>query len=390
MKEGDRSHPGARRRDGHLLFLHTVSRQGGVEKTWNRSALSQGRGFALYRALLKQVPDIVLPAETTSFPGDRVNPVKHLIRQSFRRNKTAESARIVVSSLTNGYKYLHLLNGAKTADSPEHKSVVDLIQRNTLRRKPPTPRKEPMPEPPRKHLLTMHPNPRFDPEEWFRPSREPRFFYTPTDPPRQAHELGGSGIRRVPYLVQTSSLDPFLRMKKPQPMSLGRSLQRRARQKQRQTDLMTAFGGSDMRMAELEDEWEDLVAGGRFSGAKADGGATFVQTIEDSVMFLNRLEGLASMDRLQRAAALNEIENRERKLAEEEAAAREKNPKREATAREETPRRQATAREKTPGRQATAREKISRQEAAAIKQAARWEVLGDEPIGGKQAPSGEA
>ncbi|TLD05196.1 uncharacterized protein PgNI_09171 [Pyricularia grisea] len=275
-------------------------------------------------ALLKQVPDILLPAETTSFPGDRVNPIRHMIRKSFRRNSHDTSPRLVVSSLSNGYKFLHLLDAAKTTGSPEHKTVVDLIQRNTSRRKPPTPHPEPTPEPPTKHLLTRHPNPKYDPDEWFATTKQPRFFYSPAERPRSAKELGGSGIRRVPHVATTACDYPFLRTKKPQPMSLGVSLWRRSQQKQRWRTLCIEFEGDAARLARLEDEWEDLVAGGPGLGAAADGGATFAKSIAESLLFLNRVEILDNMDKMYRAAALNEIEDRERELAKKEAAAREK------------------------------------------------------------------
>ncbi|TLS30101.1 hypothetical protein PpBr36_03846 [Pyricularia pennisetigena] len=280
--------------------------------------------FALYKALLKQVPAIVLPAQGTSLPGDRVNPVRHLIRKSFRRNKNETSRRLVVSCLSNGYKFLHLLNGAKIPASPEHKTVIDLIERNTSRRKPPTPRNEPTPEPPRKHLLTRHPNPAYDPDEWFEMSREPRFFYSPTDRPRPAEELGGSGIRRVPYVVSTATHDPFLRITKPEPISLSMAIRGRIKQKQRWADFrIDSFEYGGKRLAQLEDQWEDLVAGGPGLGAAADGGATYVETIMQSLRYLKRVEELDYLDKLHRAAALDQIESQERKLAEEEAAARE-------------------------------------------------------------------
>ncbi|KAI6288731.1 hypothetical protein MCOR27_000821 [Pyricularia oryzae] len=282
--------------------------------------------FALYRALLRQVPHIVLPAQGTSFPGDRVNPVRHLIRKSFQRNRNEDSARLVVSSLSNGYKFLHLLNGAKTTDSPEHKTVVDLIQRNMSRRKPPTPRKEPTPQAPRKYLITRIPNPRYDPGEWalLETGRESSGETNgETKPARLASQLGGSGIRRVPYVAITAFQDPFLRMKKPQPLSLGMALKRRIEQRQARLDHRVKFKEGGKWMAALEDQWEDLIAGGgRGSGAVDDGEATYVEAIDLSIRFMDHIDEMDQLDQLHRAATLNVIEGRERALAEKEAADR--------------------------------------------------------------------
>ena len=60
-------------------------------------------GIALYRALLQQVPKISLPDDVVSGAG-AVNPIKHLIRKGFRRNRIDTSPRLVVPALQNGYK----------------------------------------------------------------------------------------------------------------------------------------------------------------------------------------------------------------------------------------------------------------------------------------------
>jgi hypothetical protein len=63
-------------------------------------------GIALYRALLIQCPKIPLP-DDLKFPGP-VNPIKHFIRNRFKKNVFHVSPKIVVSALEAGYAVRHL------------------------------------------------------------------------------------------------------------------------------------------------------------------------------------------------------------------------------------------------------------------------------------------
>lgn len=64
-------------------------------------------GIALYRALLSQCPRIYIPDERWRGP---INPIKHLIRKRFQKQKYQQSQRIVVQSLKFGYQVRAVLN----------------------------------------------------------------------------------------------------------------------------------------------------------------------------------------------------------------------------------------------------------------------------------------
>ncbi len=59
-------------------------------------------GFALYRALLSQA--LKVPLHDDLATSGAVHPIRHFIREGFKRNKTDTSQRLVTIALSNGYK----------------------------------------------------------------------------------------------------------------------------------------------------------------------------------------------------------------------------------------------------------------------------------------------
>lgn len=279
--------------------------------------------FALYKALLKQVPGIYLDDPRNSLPSDTVNPLKYMIRKVFRRNTTDISPRLVVSALSNGYKFLHLLHGAKTRNSPEHKTIVNILQRVASGRKPPkikTP-----PRPPRTPFLTKHLNPSFIADEWFSQPEEPRYFYTTTERPLPASALGGTGIRRVPFMAMTASGDPFMRTGNPQPAPLGFRHRRLTARRQKWIDYVKDLEGDSLYWAQREDEWDDLVAE---AGAEKDcePEATFAHQIGQTLQYVERVRRIRKLDQLERGKVLYNLVKEETALAQAESIARADDP----------------------------------------------------------------
>ncbi|KAI1452232.1 hypothetical protein F4805DRAFT_43090 [Annulohypoxylon moriforme] len=222
--------------------------------------------FALYRALLKQVPNIYLPDNLIRAWGPG-NPIKHLIRRAFRRNIADTSPRLVFPALKAGYQMLALLKASsppsvQLARNLNHESIITFLrarlrERNrTLEAKqlhPPNSRNPPkLSTAPKKETVPLIVNvtPAPTPED---PNPEP--VYATPNRPRPAEELGGSGRRHIPRLDMASDL-PFLRIKKPQPPLLSRVLTQKIKKRVDRYDTLGYFWEESLPSAELEDAWE--------------------------------------------------------------------------------------------------------------------------------------
>ncbi|KAI1211187.1 uncharacterized protein F4807DRAFT_27982 [Annulohypoxylon truncatum] len=222
--------------------------------------------LALYRALLKQAPTITLPGNLIRAWGPG-NPIKHLIRRSFRRNLADTSPRIVFPALKAGYQMLALLKASSPpsvqwARNLNHESVIAFLrarlrERNaTLAAKelhPPNSRNPPkLTSAPRKDTvpLLVDVTPAPTPEN----PRPTPVFATPHRP-RPAEELGGTGKRHVPRLDLAFDI-PFLRIKKPQPPVLSRVLHQKIKKRVERFESLGEFSEFSLPEAELEDMWE--------------------------------------------------------------------------------------------------------------------------------------
>ncbi|KAI1092065.1 hypothetical protein F5B19DRAFT_238788 [Rostrohypoxylon terebratum] len=316
--------------------------------------------FALYRALLKQVPSVQLPDNLVRAWGPG-NPIKHLIRRAFRRNITDTSPRIVFPALKAGYQMLALLKAASPpsvqwARNLNHESIITFLrarlkERNkTLEAKelhPPNSRNPPKPSTaPRKETIPLLVNvtPAPTPE-----NPKPNPVYATPSRPRPASELGGSGRRHIPRLDMASDL-PFLRTKKPQPPVLSRVLTQKIKKRVLRYDTVGEFWDYSMPEAELEDMWEKDVSALLKKHQVADPGENdrpserFQSTLKrhgiDYILGkLNeeRLDAVARADAMRRLieeeTALAEQEKKER-LREKRRAQRERRAAREGAATE--------------------------------------------------------
>lgn len=213
--------------------------------TPSANQLLHAPGFALYRALLRQIPRISLPGDLTS-RSDWINPITHLIQHGFRRNKEDTSLRLVTSALQSGYRFLALLNRAQDASSASHAEVISFLRERQKAFPPPrAPQVAAPPKPRPPPLLTRVSEPGQRPE------------YKATVRPLPLFQLSG-GTRKVPVFEDAQGV-PTLRLGKPESHSHANFLKNKAMRRQlRITDLQSLWE-ERRREASEEDAWEATV-----------------------------------------------------------------------------------------------------------------------------------
>lgn len=203
-------------------------------------------GFALYRALMRQVPRISLPSDLTS-RSDWINPIHYLIRSGFRRNRNDTSPRLVTSALKAGYRFLSLFVCAQDASSASHAKVIHFLRERQKAFPPPRPSATPvvMPKPRPPPLLTKISGPGEPP------------VYKSTVRPLPLSQLSG-GTRKVPMLEDVQSI-PFLRIGKPQSHSLANFLKRKGVRRQLRITALQELWEDRRLEASTEDMWEAIL-----------------------------------------------------------------------------------------------------------------------------------
>ncbi|KUI53611.1 hypothetical protein VP1G_01024 [Cytospora mali] len=290
--------------------------------------------FALYRALLRQVPRISLPDDLTSRPG-WINPIQFLIRTSFTRNKTDTSPRLVTSALQSGYRFLNLLARARDPTSTHHASIVAFLRDRQSRFPPPDQPKRVEPETKSvRHaavpLLTKVSGPGEKP------------VYKSTLRPRPLAELSG-GVRRIPVLEEANGGITFLRIGKPQSHYLGSYIQRKSARRQELVSLMQQLHEEARAEAREEDMWEDeLVRLAGEEGVMLQGyggtrerrsGGPYEQSVKIGLDFVGQKLNMEADDMKARAVAMLDIVEEEKRLAAEEEKMRKRKKKRERNVR---------------------------------------------------------
>ncbi|KAI2629943.1 hypothetical protein GGR54DRAFT_587031 [Hypoxylon sp. NC1633] len=314
--------------------------------------------FALYRALLQQATLIRLPDDLATVRGP-INPIKHLIRRAFRRNRTDTSPRLIFPALKAGYRILALLKSAASSSpsSPnaDHTSITTFLRARLDERNrslsaqalhPPhsrnPPQRDTAPRPGTIPLLVKV-SPAPTPTN---PNPKPKYA-TPSRP-RPQSELGGTGRRKVPHLDLASDF-PFLRVGKPQPPLLNRVLTQKTRRRVARTGFVQTLAEEMIPNAELEDEWEKSMrtvlqrqGGGGHRDSVPRGGVMSVESREAMAIteelragntFRNTvwIHGLAYVqdllsreqeDLVARADAMRRLVEEETKLAKEEKVQR--------------------------------------------------------------------
>ncbi|ROW08311.1 hypothetical protein VMCG_03203 [Cytospora schulzeri] len=294
--------------------------------------------FALYRALLRQVPRISLPDDLTSRPG-WINPIQFLIRSSFRRNKNDTSPRLVTSALKSGYRFLTLLTEAHEPSNTQHASVVSFL-RDRQSRFPPADQPKRV-EPETKSiryaelpLLTKVSGPGERP------------VYGSTFRPRPLAELSG-GTRRIPVLEEANGGIPFLRIGKPQSHYLGSYIQRKGARRQHQVSLLQQLSEEAKSDAQEEDMWEDELArladeeGVELEGygggvPERRGAGSYEHSVKVSMEYVAQRLNNEVEDMKARAVAMLDIVDEEKRLAAEEEMERKRMKRWERNVRRRT------------------------------------------------------
>lgn len=202
-------------------------------------------GFALYRALLRQVPRIALPGDLTS-RSDWINPIKNLIQRGFRRNKADTSPRLVTSALQSGYRFLALLDRARDTSSASHTEVVSFLRE----------RQKGFP-PPRSPQVASPPKPRPIPllTKVSEPGEQP--VYKATMRPLPLSELSGD-TRKVPVFEDAQGV-PHLRLGKPESHSHANFLKHKSMRRQLRITTLQSMWEEQKGEALEEDVWESLL-----------------------------------------------------------------------------------------------------------------------------------
>ncbi|KAI0408311.1 hypothetical protein F4802DRAFT_594251 [Xylaria palmicola] len=219
--------------------------------------------LALYRALLRLAPRIVLPDDLAAGWGSGRNPVKMHVERAFRRNRADISPRLVYPALGAGYRMLAVLHGASTSSgAAHHASIVDFLRarlaerHRSLANRPPPPT-GPKPGAPRPGTLPLLVD--VTPAPTAR-NPDPQPLYATPHRPRPEHELGGTGKRKVPRFDMGGSDFPFMRLTKPQPALLSRILQQKITQRFERCLEVRELWQFSLPDAVLEDEWDAAVA----------------------------------------------------------------------------------------------------------------------------------
>ncbi|CAK7264585.1 hypothetical protein SEPCBS119000_001072 [Sporothrix epigloea] len=305
-------------------------------------------------ALVRRAESVPLPSHVTYRVPEKhcVHPIRQFVRHAFQQNRGDTSPRLILAALHAGYNFIELLEAAKTAGSPAHLSIVEVLERRPPPRRPPPPMRSQANRAKRKAMKkAIKENGMTAPKENKRrrppiitrriiPGSEQLspdgtvlthlYDYVPTEGSRPLSELPGgieNGRRRIPRLVTEATGIPFLRLGKPQSPNLSRALRFKIAKRRERTLLASTLIKDDAPFADEEDVWEANLARGVAEagepGAKDFAEAvarepTYRSAVISGAAHLNRLLNLETADMLLRSRAYLQIVDRERDLAERE------------------------------------------------------------------------
>ncbi|GKU03830.1 hypothetical protein FLAG1_04589 [Fusarium langsethiae] len=214
-----------------------------------RSSRHRVAVLALYRSLLRTASSVPLPKDL--HPEGHRHPVAKILRTRFAKNKPLTSLRLIYDSMTAGYKFLTLMTKGQIEKSPEHSEILRHLQKRNetagLSRLI-HPRKKGLPpskqwrNPP---LLT----------KVSAPGEFPKYEPTVRPLPKTAFV----GERKVPVFGHTAELLSFLRIKKPQPKDLSRSIGAKTSRFRRTVHATKRVDTELVSAAASEDLWDGIM-----------------------------------------------------------------------------------------------------------------------------------
>ncbi|KAL3595036.1 hypothetical protein FPOAC2_09357 [Fusarium poae] len=205
--------------------------------------------LALYRSLLRTTSSIPLPANL--YHKGRRHPVTKILRMRFAKNKPLTSLRLIYDSMTAGYKFLTLLTKGQIEKSPEHSEILRHLQKRNQTAN---------------FSRSIHPHKKGLPpsKQWRNPplltkisapGEHPRYEPTVRPLPKTAFV----GERKVPVFGHTAEMMSFLRIKKPQPENLSRSLGAKTTRFRQTVQDTKKVDRELVPAAALEDLWDDIM-----------------------------------------------------------------------------------------------------------------------------------
>lgn len=248
-----------------------------------QSCLHRQAAIALYRALLIQCRASPVEQE------DKVS-LQHIVRNRFHANRDKISSRLLKLHFHAGYKALNHLDGAVANDALSISTIKTYLSQTPQHLKDPRP-----PPPP----------PREIPEDHYPPPPEHRFL---ANFPRPHVE----GIRKVPFFVP-AQITPFVRYKKPQPYTLGRTIRQINLQKQIRMDFKEVLEDYYQPLASYEDAWDKII--NREFERKDEDKATFAGPVQACWKEVNLMLGERDTKALNLAKKQWDIVVKEKELA---------------------------------------------------------------------------
>lgn len=283
-----------------------------------------------------------------------VHPIHRFVRHSFQQNRADTSPRLVLAALNAGYKFIELLDAARTPDSPAHKSIVTFLEQRGPPKQPPkrlrAKAKRLEKERAKKARKAAREAGTADADgasgaETGRPPVIVRriipgseklspegvlthlYEYVPGSPPRPLADIPG-GIRRVPKFVAEASGIPFLRMGKPQSPILSRAIRLKGQKRRHRAQVASVLLREEINFVAQEDAWEaNLVRALKEGPSNAATTAflrdaarepTYRNAVATAISYLNAQLNVETADLLARARGFLQIVDRERELAEKE------------------------------------------------------------------------
>jgi hypothetical protein len=214
-----------------------------------RSTEHRVAAIALYRALLRQCASTPLDDEART-------ALQNVVRNRFKKNEHIHSHNKLRIYFHAGYEAIDLLDGSVAGDGESTARIKDYLTRI-----PEELKTTPMKQPPKAYREAQRGKkqrnpPLPDPTE--STACPPPEFSELSQRPRPHSALGGSGIRRVPKLVNANGI-PILRLKKPQPASLSRIIRQKLNVRTRRVETRNFCQRELLPLLEQEDKWDQTL-----------------------------------------------------------------------------------------------------------------------------------
>ena len=226
-----------------------------------KSGVHRAACFALYRALLRasrpHLPPQFVPQDSQSHPRSQQryglhSPNRLRITAAFHRNSQLQAPHAIITQLQRGYDLLAALR-AGTVPEDDASIGPKTYKRRTLSSYIPSKRKATIEKSPSQKKTSIF-------------SR-----------PLPQSQLSGTGIRKVPFLVNGNGI-PFLRIKKPQPVALSMRIERMILWREKRWDNIKFLEQHLITAAWGEDNWERMLVN-EFGSREELAGADLVENV---------------------------------------------------------------------------------------------------------------